>query len=106
MKKGTAKNELAQLESEDPLPLRKAKITQGAALKKAEKAAKVAADEKDAADTAARNAAESKVAAEAAFAEAEKQLETLKRKGDGIAQGAIWWMERELLERRKYMPKK
>lgn len=106
MKKGTAKNELAQLESEDPLPLRKAKITQGAALKKAEKAAKLAADEKEAADVAARNAAEAKADAEKAFAEAENQLETLKRKGDGIAQGAIWWMERELAERRKYMPKK
>jgi hypothetical protein len=106
MKVGTAKNELAQLESEDPLPLRKAKITQGAALKKAERAAKLAADEKEAADTAARNAVEAKAEAERAFADAEAQLETLKRKGDGIAQGAVWWMERELIERRKYMPKK
>jgi len=106
MKKGTATNELAQLDSEDPLPLRKAKITQGAALKKAEKAAKLAADEKVAADVAAAQAVEAKAAAERAFAEAEQQLETLKRKGDGIAQGAVWWMERELIERRKYMPKK
>jgi len=106
MKKGTAKNELAQLESEDPLPLRKAKITQGAALKKAERAAKVAAEDKELADKASVAASEAKAVAEAAFAEAEKQLETLKRKGDGIAQGAVWWMERELTERRKYMPKK
>jgi hypothetical protein len=106
MKVGTAKNELAQLEAEDPLPLRKAKITQGAALKKAERAAKLAAEEKEAADVAAANAVEAKAAAERAFAEAEKQLDELKRKGDGIAQGAVWWMERELIERRKYMPKK
>lgn len=35
-----AKNELAQMLSEDPLPLRRAKITQGAALKRAQKARK------------------------------------------------------------------
>jgi len=106
MKKGQAKNELAQLESEDPLPLRKAKITQGAALKKAEKAAKLAADEKDAADKAEAAARQAKSEAEAAFAEADKQLQYLKQHGDGVAQGAVWWMERELAERRKYMPKK
>jgi hypothetical protein len=106
MKKGQAKNELAQLESEDPLPLRKAKITQGAALKKAERAAKLAADEKEAADAAEINARKAKVEAEAAFAEADKQLQYLKNHGDGVAQGAVWWMERELAERRKYMPKK
>jgi len=106
MKKGQAKNELAQLDSEDPLPLRKAKITQAAALKKAEKAAKVAADDKDAADAAAVAAAKAKADAEAAFAEAESQLQKLKQFGDGVAQGAVWWMERELAERRKYMPKK
>jgi hypothetical protein len=106
MKKGTAKNELAQLESEDPLPLRKAKITQQAALKKAEKAAKLAADEKDAADAAQAAATQAKAEAEQAFAAAQAALEELKRKGDGIAQGAVWWMERELAERRKYMPKK
>jgi len=106
MKKGTAKNELAQLESEDPLPLRKAKITQGAALKKAERAAKLAADEKEAADNAAVAATQAKAEAEKAVAAAQAALDELKRKGDGIAQGAVWWMERELTERRKYMPKK
>jgi len=106
MKKGQATNELAQLDSEDPLPLRKAKITQGAALKKAEKAAKVAADEKEAADKAEVEARKAKADAEAAFAEADKQLQYLKQHGDGVAQGAVWWMERELAERRKYMPKK
>jgi len=49
----TAENTLAQLKQEDPLPLRKAKITQEAALrkvekerKKAEEAARKAGDER------------------------------------------------------------
>ena len=40
VQKSKAANELAQLKSEDPLPLRKAKITQTATVKKSEKAAK------------------------------------------------------------------
>jgi len=85
VKQGKAKNELAQLKGEDPLPLRKAKLTLSAALKRAEKAT---------------------AAAEAAFAEAEAQLEAIKKGGGGVAQGRIWWMERELTEKKKYMPKK
>jgi len=85
VKQGKAKNELAQLKGEDPLPLRKAKLTLSAALKRAEKAT---------------------AAAEAAFAEAEAQLEAIKKAGGGVAQGRIWWMERELTEKKKYMPKK
>ena len=37
MQKAKANNELAQLKSEDPLPLRRAKITQEAALRKVQK---------------------------------------------------------------------
>ncbi len=44
MKKGKAKNELAQLKAEDPLPLRRAKINQGATVRKSEIAAKAAVD--------------------------------------------------------------
>merc|ERR1711974_174335 len=44
-----AANELAQLLSEDPLPLRRAKITQEAAVKKAEKATNAAAAAREAA---------------------------------------------------------
>jgi len=106
MKQNMAKNELAQLNSEDPLPLRKAQITQKAALKKAEKAAKLAAAEKEKADAAAEAAAASKAKAVEAFEEAEKALEDLKKNGDGVARGAVWWLERELTERRKYMPRK
>ena len=55
--------------AEDPLPLKKAKITQNAALKKVTKARKIAEEETDAAATA---AAEAKVAAEQAAAEVAK----------------------------------
>ena len=44
MKQAKAKNELAQLKGEDPLPLRRAKITQEAALRKVQKQRKLAED--------------------------------------------------------------
>jgi hypothetical protein len=84
-----AKAELAQHLAEDPLPLRKAKITLEAAVKKADRATKAA--------EAAQEAAES------SLAEAEAYLHELSSRG-GSGQGAIWWMERELHEARKYMP--
>eukprot|EP01095_Lingulamoeba_sp_RSL-Kostka_P002605 TRINITY_DN134_c0_g1_i11.p1 TRINITY_DN134_c0_g1~~TRINITY_DN134_c0_g1_i11.p1 ORF type:complete len:401 (+),score=260.49 TRINITY_DN134_c0_g1_i11:63-1265(+) len=112
-----AKNELAQHLGEDPLPLRRAKIDQEAAVRKAERAAKAAAEAVTASEQAAAKASEAvtaseqaKQAAEAAVdaarekvAEAEAFLEEVKSK-PGQAQGAIWWMERELYEKRKYLP--
>jgi len=124
VQRNKAKNEVAQLKSEDPLPLRKAKITQEAALKRVQKqraaaeAATKGAEEKAAAATA---AAEAAAAAEVAleeqtrqleaaenelrvkFDEAVEALEAVKRKGGGVAQGAVWWMEKELAETRKFM---
>ena len=41
-----AKAELEQVKSEDPLPLRRAKLNQAATLKKSEKARKAAAEQK------------------------------------------------------------
>merc|ERR1712228_519503 len=106
MKVNTAKNELAQVEGEDPLPLRKAKLTQKAALKKSKKLLKMVQKEekkcqaaKDAADTAA-------TAAQEALTAAKDALRELKEKGDGVAHGNIWWMEKELEEREKFMPRK
>merc|ERR1712137_989270 len=72
-----AANELAQLLAEDPLPLRRAKITMEAAVKKAERTA--------------------------AVAEAEKYLNEVKSK-PGSAAGALWWIDRELHEQKKYLP--
>jgi len=132
--------ELAQMKQEDPLPLRKAKISQEAALRKVEKERKAAeqatanaanaAHQAEEAAKAAENAAE---AAKSAASEAEEKtaaleeqkkkveeavretearlkealdyLEEVKKKG-GIAYGAVWWMERELKEAQKYLPKK
>jgi hypothetical protein len=114
-----AKNELAQHLSEDPLPLRKAKITAEAAAKKLDKANKVAQDAKEAAEAdrckaeeAAAKAETDRIAAEEAvqktqerMAAAEKYLEEQKAKGTGKTEGTFWWLDRELAEKKKYMPK-
>jgi len=84
-----AANELAQLLAEDPLPLRRAKITTEAAVKKAEKT-KIAAEE-------------TLASVKAKVKEAEEYLQKVKAQC-GSAQGGIWWMERELHEAKKYMP--
>jgi len=105
MKVATCKNELAQVEGEDPLPLRKAKITQTAALKKSKKASKACIKEQKKAEVAVQAAKKAKEEAEALCKEAKDALRELKEKGDGVAHGQIWWMEKELAERQKYMPK-
>jgi len=111
--------ELAQLKQEDPLPLRKAKISQEAALRKVEKERKAAEAATASAEANARDAEAKRIAleeqkkrVEEAYAdcetrvqEAQNFLEEVKKKG-GVAHGAIWWMERELKEAQKYMPKK
>jgi len=65
---------------------------------------------KNEADAAAAAADEAKAQAEAAVQEAENMLqaaidtlEAAKKKG-GVAHGAIWWMERSIEEKKKYMP--
>merc|ERR1712063_5013 len=140
-----AANELAQLLSEDPLPLRRAKITQEAAVKKAERATAAAAAAREAAEksaaaaskarqeseaaaaaaTSARKQAEADAAAataaaqasakakeeaEAALEAATQQLEAAEaflaevRSRPGQAYGALFWLDRELHEQRKYLP--
>jgi len=141
-----AANELAQLKGEDPLPLRKAKISQEATLRKVEKERKAAeaatskALEAESKASAAKDEAEAKTKeaeeaneraeaaardseaktleleeqtkkveeavreAEAKVAEAQDYLEEVKKKG-GVAFGSIWWLERELAEAKKFMPK-
>ena len=68
---------MAQLKGEDPLPLRKAKITQEAAGRALEKAIK--------------ELEQSYVVLEAKMAEAQKELEIVKSKPGG-GKGAIWWL--------------
>lgn len=126
VKKGKAVQERETTLAEDPLPLRKAKITQGAALKKVEKARMIAEEETKKASEAAAAAAKAKqeadaaekqatktkeqaekakAEAEAALKEAQQQLEALKAKGGGSPQGKLWWMERVLTEKKKYSKK-
>eukprot|EP01103_Thecamoeba_quadrilineata_P001841 TRINITY_DN116_c0_g2_i1.p1 TRINITY_DN116_c0_g2~~TRINITY_DN116_c0_g2_i1.p1 ORF type:complete len:373 (-),score=141.58 TRINITY_DN116_c0_g2_i1:18-1136(-) len=121
-----AKNELAQHLGSDPLPLRKAKITQEAAVKKAEKTTAAAAEARKASEVAreaaiaSRKAAEqareaavqAKAAADAAVEDAKKKVEEaenylneVKRK-PGQAQGAIWWIQRGLEEAKNYVPER
>jgi len=131
VQKSKAVNELAQLKSQDPLPLRQAKITQEAKVKKVEKerkaqeaatakateaahkaaSAKKAAEEQVPKAEAARKESE-KIAAELEAAEgelakkfeaAQKALEAAKSKG-GAPLGAIWWLEKELSEMKKFKP--
>jgi len=65
-----AANELAQLMSEDPLPLRRAKITQEAAVKKAERTAKASAEATAAAEASAQSASKARADAEASAEQA------------------------------------
>lgn len=88
--KNRAKNELAQLKDEDPLPLRRAKITQQAALRKVEKQTKVVQTRG--------------VELKGKVDEANEYLEKVKKSGD-VAQGDIWWMQRELQEVQSYRGK-
>merc|ERR1712137_1329161 len=66
-----AKNELAQLLSEDPLPLKRAKITQEAAVRKAEKATAHAAQTRQASEASAAAASKARAQAEQDAAQAE-----------------------------------
>jgi hypothetical protein len=119
VKRNKAANVLAQLEAKDPLPLQQAKITQAAVVKKCEKATKkaakatakaVTAREKAQADEAsaqkAREAAEAAVeVAEQAIVAATEFLEKVKKEVKGAGKGKLWFMDRELEEAKKYMPK-
>jgi len=100
-----AKNELAQHLASDPLPLRKAKITQEAAVKKADRATKAAADARASSIEAANKAEAAVEETQRKLEEAEAFLMEVKSK-PGSAAGQIWWLERELHEARAYMPEK
>lgn len=106
VKKGKAFQEFKKLEGEDPLPLREAKIKQGAKVRKMKKATKTC-------QKAEQKAADAKAAAEAAAAEAraslsraEEFLEEVKAScSGGTNDGVLWFMDRELAEARKFLPK-
>jgi hypothetical protein len=93
-----AKAELAQHLAEDPLPLRKAKVTLEAALKKAEKARAPF----EAATKIAEDALED---ARRKLEDAEKYLEEVKKK-PGSSHGTFWWMDKELAEKKSFLPER
>jgi len=129
--RGRAANNLNGLENEDPLPLRKAKITAEAALRKLQKREDVAAKRADeaaeqtvkceakVAELAEREAEGVRKAADLAAAVAELEqsyaelsakmeearaaIEELKLQKCGL--GAVWWMERELFEADESLPR-
>jgi len=100
-----AKAELAQHLAEDPLPLRKAKITLDAARKKAEKARAPFEAATRAAEAARQKAEDALDQTRLRVAEAEAYLAEVKAK-PGTPHGAIWWLERELHERKQYLPER
>jgi len=91
-----AKAELAAHLSENPLPLRRAKITNEAAVKKAERATVDAANAVAAAEAAVEDAKQQ-------VAKAEAYLQELMSK-PGSAGGALWWIDRELHETKAFLP--
>jgi len=100
-----AKAELAQHLAQDPLPLSKAKITLEAALKKAEKARAPFEAATKVAEEARRHAEDALEETQKRVAEAEAYLQECQKK-PGSPHGAIWWMERELHERKAYLPQR
>jgi len=147
VQKNKAVNELAQLKSQDPLPLRQAKITTEAAERKADKARAPFKDARERAEVARAEAERTHNEAEKSKREAERthnEAEKAKRQAEKSAQeaeearaesdraveevykaleeaeeklreitsrpsvphGQIWWLERELTEAKKFMPKR
>jgi len=107
-----AKALLAVHLQEDPLPLRKAKVTLEASLKKAEKArapfdaaTKRAEEARRAAEQARQRADEAVEEAMRRVQEAEDYMEEVKKK-PGTPHGAIWWLERQLQEQKSYLPER
>lgn len=99
-----AKNELEQLLSKDPLPLTKAKTDQAAAVRKAERATKAAEEARLKQEESARQAQLAVADANNKLNEAIAALEEIKKIPDQ-SYGDIWWMERELTEKKKYLPR-
>jgi len=100
-----AKAELAQHLAEDPLPLRKAKVTLEAALKKAEKARAPFEASTKIAEAARAKADAALDDAQKRVAETEAYVDEVKRK-PGTPHGGIWWLERELQEQKSYLPER
>ena len=112
VKRNMAVQQLAQLKGSDPLPLQKAKITQGAVVRRVAKAREAAEAETAKAVSAREAAEEGTRQIELAVADMQKQMkeaeDALKKlkMAAGAPHGAIWWMEREIAEKKKYLPQR
>jgi chromosome segregation ATPase len=105
-----AKNELEQLRAEDPLPLRQAKITQDAAVRKSEKAHKAAEERAKECEArrleAEEGARQLEVSVKEAEAKRDEALAYLDRvKASGAGAGQVWWLQREMYEKQLFLPK-
>ena len=119
VQKNKAAAELAQLKQTDNMALKKAQVNQENAVKKAEKKRKdaeaataaVQAMVKDV-QTRKKNLEEQKQKLEVNIGAMEKKMEEAmtalneNKKLNGVPNGALWWMEREVKEAQKYLPKK
>lgn len=111
VQRNKAANELAQLKGTDPLPLRKAKITQEAALRKVQKQKKATEDARLVQEAKGRELEQAIRELEAAYASLEQKMEEARielekvRSKPGGGKGAIWWMQRELFEADDRLPK-
>lgn len=112
VKRNKAANEAEQMKGEDPLPLRKAKITQEAALRKvskqkvnAEIATQKAASTKAAAEEAKAELAAAYADLEGKMAVAQEEVEEAKSQA-GEAHGDFYFLERALFIADKSLPTK
>lgn len=112
VKRNKAANELEQMKGEDPLPLRKAKITQEAALRKVTKQKVNAEIATQKAASTKKTAEEAKAQLEAAYADLEvkmtetaQEVEEAKTKSSP-AHGDFYMMERALFIADKSLPAK
>jgi len=103
VQKNKAKAELEIHLKEDPLPLRKAKITTEAAERKADKLRAPFKAAREAAEQARAAAEEAVEQARARLQEAQDFLEEVRKK-PGQPYGALWWIDRELQETRRFLP--
>jgi len=114
VKRNKAIAQVAILKAEDSQPLRTARITSGAAERKAKKAAKIARTAEAAAKEAAKAAEKAAHLAEMSAEEADNEVAMLTDKleeakaltlgkTDGAPSGTLWWLEREFEDSLQYM---
>jgi len=103
VQRNKAANELDQMKAEDPLPLRRAKITQEAALRKVQKEQKIVAAKKADAEVKQKELEKSYDALQAEMKVAEQKLQEA-REAPGVSFGSLWMMERELFEADARLP--